>query len=76
MKFSKLNILIFSNCSEIISENNTGRLLFKFQPLNSKDTTNTFHAIGLFLCPLKNQKATGFLMFSEGTERYQGHEMG
>ena len=35
---------------------------------------NSFHATGLFLQPLKNIRK-GFLMFSGGIERDQGHEM-
>ena len=30
-----------------------------------------FHTTGLFLDPLKNQKTSGFLMFSGGKERAQ-----
>ena len=36
---------------------------------------NPFHATGLFLNPLKNQKASSFLTFSGDVERDQWHEM-
>ena len=37
---------------------------------------NPFHATGLFRYPLKTSEYKGFLMFSEGIERDQWHEMG
>ena len=37
---------------------------------------NTFHVTGLFLYPLKTSENQRFLMFSEGIERDQWHEMG
>ena len=35
-----------------------------------------FHATALFLYPLKTSENIGFLMFSEGMERYRWNKMG
>ena len=41
----------------------------------SKLGINPFHAINLFLNPLKISETFGFLMFLGGTERDKWHEM-
>ena len=43
---------------------------------NTYNIINQFHAIGLFLYPLKTSGNPGILMFAGGIERDQRHKMG